>query len=73
MRFWRELLIGVMGIIAAALFLRIIEEPFRVNANTYRLERLEEISDQHERRIARLEVRHEPAMGHAPTIPTPKP
>jgi hypothetical protein len=71
-RAWRDLAIGVLGIIAAGFLLRIVSEPFRVDANTYRVERLEEISDQHERRIARLEVRHEPAIEHAPAIPTPR-
>jgi hypothetical protein len=71
-RAWRDIAIGVLGIIAAAFILRIVQEPQLVDANRWRLDRLEEISDQHERRIARLEVRHEPAIGHAPAIPTPR-
>ena len=67
-RAWRDLAIGVLGIIAAGFLLRIISEPFRVDANRYRLERLEELTDQQERRILRQEVRHEPPLkqhGHA--------
>jgi hypothetical protein len=63
MKFWRELLIGVLGIIAAGFFVRIISEPFRVDANTSRLERLERIADQHLERLLQLEIRHEPQPG----------
>jgi hypothetical protein len=70
-RAWRDLAIGVLGIIAAGFLLRVVSEPFRVDANRYRLERLEELTDQQERRILRQEVRHEmaPPGGHHSTIP----
>jgi type II secretory pathway component PulJ len=70
MRFWRELLIAVLSIIAAGFFARIVSEPFRVDANTSRLERLERIADQHLERLLQLEIRHEPQpRQHGHTTP----
>jgi hypothetical protein len=67
-RAWRDIAVGVLGIIAAGLLVRIASEPFIVDQNRDRLEDLENHQRDLLERIIRLEVRHEPPPkqhGHA--------
>jgi hypothetical protein len=67
MKFTRDIAIGVLGVMVAGLMIRLFSDPYKIEANSRRIERLEAIVDQQERRLVREEMRHDPAIEQAPT------
>lgn len=68
MRWWRDVTIGVLGIIAAAFLARVISEPFIVDQNRGRLEDVEKRQDNFLERLIRIEILHEQLKKHGHAV-----